>query len=758
MALRTLLASPPPITSLEFSKVVSRLQREWSWLLKEVPYDTTEGRPLGLAVSGGPDSMALAFLFKSMISDGLCYPNLTVKPFVVDHRARDGSANEAQKVAGFNPDILTLDWPDGTIPSEVKDFEGQARRLRFQALGKACGAQGIQELYLGHHQGDNIETVLMRLIRGQRHSSGLKGISQVAHIPECHGIYGVSESGGLMGHKYIKVSERVDKLTQVSEPERRAAIGSHFHELQRYPKIAPFERFREDLDIPISYGGVHLFRPFLAFPKSRLLSTCLSNEVPFTMDATNFDPTLTVRNTLRHLLSTDALPIALRGPSILSVIKENAKATNNLTIASDEYLKQMQIIKLDLRTGSLLINLCTGSSIASSNDDTSSNKHLSRLREIQAFSIRRILDIVSPAPKNAVPLDKLSRAIQTIFPSAQLNKDSPIPEKQDIFTIGGVRFQPVKLKSMPDSGPHVFLNKLNERKQKDLVLNPHIPVPNLWLLTRQPFKGETPVAEFNLHIPNSSADDDAAEYPWSDWQLWDDRYWIRLQAAKAEIIYPRWKSTSADFTGSTIPLIVRPLRPTDMKAIQKELSHHEYWVRTSRGPTVQSPLRPRKVLGPIMTTRVFNDTLKKHAPGMLRYTLPVLAEAGGQQRVLGFPTLRYRLPINITRRLYEGDGSFDNSAGLDTRSHVRDPGFAYWTVKSETVYKNVDHDLMNLVQRDVKSGDDYEFSWKTTNDSEYLWKPKDPKWVYKAERRARRLSRTPDLDKIDISRPHNSSS
>jgi tRNA(Ile)-lysidine synthase TilS/MesJ len=57
-------------------------------------------RGLGLAVSGGSDSMALAYLTKKSIETGLL-PLLDVHAFVVDHRARPDSRQEAETVAGW---------------------------------------------------------------------------------------------------------------------------------------------------------------------------------------------------------------------------------------------------------------------------------------------------------------------------------------------------------------------------------------------------------------------------------------------------------------------------------------------------------------------------------------------------------------------------------------------------------------------------------------------------------------------------------
>lgn len=56
--------------------------------------------PLGIAVSGGVDSMALTALCAALTS----YPpakrhfDFEFKPFIIDHKAREGSSEEVERV------------------------------------------------------------------------------------------------------------------------------------------------------------------------------------------------------------------------------------------------------------------------------------------------------------------------------------------------------------------------------------------------------------------------------------------------------------------------------------------------------------------------------------------------------------------------------------------------------------------------------------------------------------------------------------
>ena len=124
---------------------------------------------LAVAVSGGPDSLALAFIAK-------CYSlqnQIKVKYFIVDHKLRKESSLEAKAVKDIlkkidiNCTILT--W-NGKKPSN--NIQATARNKRYFLLVKECKKNDIKYLLLGHHINDLFENFLIRLVRG----SGLNGL------------------------------------------------------------------------------------------------------------------------------------------------------------------------------------------------------------------------------------------------------------------------------------------------------------------------------------------------------------------------------------------------------------------------------------------------------------------------------------------------------------------------------------------------------------------------------------------------------
>ena len=122
-----------------------------------------------VAVSGGPDSLSLAFLAKIYSLKN----NLKPKYFIVDHKLRKESSLEANIVKKVLKKIdiqcKIIDW-NGQKP--VKHIQAAARDKRYSLLAKECKKNDIKYLLLGHHLNDLFENFLIRIVRG----SGLKGL------------------------------------------------------------------------------------------------------------------------------------------------------------------------------------------------------------------------------------------------------------------------------------------------------------------------------------------------------------------------------------------------------------------------------------------------------------------------------------------------------------------------------------------------------------------------------------------------------
>ena len=140
-----------------------RLLSGWSFVV-------TRPKRLGVAVSGGSDSMALLDL---MIWQGR-EKGFEVVAVSVDHGIRAEAKDECAFVASIckKRDIAhsILEWKgwDGT-----GNLQAKARKARYQLILEWALRNGVDCIALGHTRDDQAETVLMRLAR----SSGVDGLA-----------------------------------------------------------------------------------------------------------------------------------------------------------------------------------------------------------------------------------------------------------------------------------------------------------------------------------------------------------------------------------------------------------------------------------------------------------------------------------------------------------------------------------------------------------------------------------------------------
>jgi tRNA(Ile)-lysidine synthase len=156
-------ARSPAASEALVSRFQAELERLWH-----------EGGRLGLAVSGGPDSLAMLLLAEAAIPGRF-------EVATVDHGLRPESAAECEVVAricaerGLPCDILRVQVAAGNVQAE-------ARAARYSALAKWASERGTSAIATAHHADDQAETLLMRLNRGSG-VAGLAGVRERIEIP-----------------------------------------------------------------------------------------------------------------------------------------------------------------------------------------------------------------------------------------------------------------------------------------------------------------------------------------------------------------------------------------------------------------------------------------------------------------------------------------------------------------------------------------------------------------------------------------------
>lgn len=131
---------------------------------------------IAVAVSGGSDSLCLLYYVQQWLKP---FPQSCVVPLILDDGLRATSRQEAIQVQqwvahwGLSGQIL-----QSPISADAKGIPERARKGKYEALALACHDQGIRHVFLGHHQGDVLETVWMRRVQGS-HWRGLAGISAI---------------------------------------------------------------------------------------------------------------------------------------------------------------------------------------------------------------------------------------------------------------------------------------------------------------------------------------------------------------------------------------------------------------------------------------------------------------------------------------------------------------------------------------------------------------------------------------------------
>jgi tRNA(Ile)-lysidine synthase len=211
------------------------------------------GAAILAAVSGGADSIALLHVLLEL--------GYSVHVAHFDHQTRNGQSSlDAQWVREITaaleiPFYLgTADIP-GMAEQSPHSFEEMARRERYSFFAETAHEKGCQAIATGHHQDDQAETILMRLVRGTS-LHGLGGIPPMRNEDNIPIIRPLLQCTKIEIMDYIE-SRQLDYLEDESNqdteflrnrvrheliPTLRADYNSHVsHHLSQLAEIAQLE-------------------------------------------------------------------------------------------------------------------------------------------------------------------------------------------------------------------------------------------------------------------------------------------------------------------------------------------------------------------------------------------------------------------------------------------------------------------------------------------------------------------------------------
>jgi len=547
--------------------------------------------------------MALVYLCDQLARHG---KNLSISdnrlgkfcPIIVDHQLREGSDKEAKKVdavirqkTSLAPLIYTIQWREALWPKrdplELPNVETLARQYRYHRLGMACKGRFIASLLLAHHEDDQYETVLMKLLMGHGYR-GLRGMRPANDIPACYNYYGVYQSGYIDDQlsrnpqwisaptrrqlKAAKANLWTDPSVIAKEMEVGVRANVDFDFLEDYEGIARGQRQVPSLaPLPTEDGGVMMYRPLLQFSKDRLIATCLEGGMPWFEDHTNADPTFTLRNAIRYMAKNHQLPVALQKPAILQLSERCKARVAREEAEADRLFAHICIRDFESGMGTAVVQarpfVFPRTPRRSSPSTFRQRRRREHYRLIAAIMIRRLLGLVSP--ERELPLmSQMDYLVSLMFPGLDdpVKPEAPYPPKA--YTIAGVHFIPLV-------GDYPFR----------------------WLLSRAPYPTNLPRPEVQFFGSSFrkryNCNPDRWTYrEWERWALYDGRYWVRTR-------------TRLPYT-----LSVAPFDPEHLKPFREALKSDHDRAALSLMLKRYAPAKVRWTLPAIYSTADFGDLLE----------------------------------------------------------------------------------------------------------------------------------------------------
>lgn len=315
----------------------------------------------------------------------------------------------------------------------------------------------------------------------------------------------------------------------------------------------------QNVDMLVESGGINVLRPLLSYTKDRLVGTCQEASMQWVEDHTNKDRSLTLRNTVRYLHEADLLPVALRRPNLCAIAARTSDRVASLESRVDQIFRSFDIT-FDPRSGHAVCKVPYQTV-----KEIEGMPHSDRMR---AILLRKFLMLV--VPTETLDLSTLEAASSDFLRLDERRRDD---KKLAPIVVAGA----IVTRLHGADGPFVYEAR-------------RAPPPRNAKESRRDLK---------ISLPLQQHENGAKDILWSDWRLWDERYWIRIGSPARDDL-------------QTLDVVVRLMRPEDISSLRQESGQKSFLLKTL-----------------------------KNIPGHLRTTLPVITQIlpDNQNRIVALPSL-----------------------------------------------------------------------------------------------------------------------
>ncbi len=357
-----------------------------------------------VGVSGGPDSLALLHALHQLAPEH----GWQLHAATLNHGLRPEAEAEVHFVAE-----LAAAWGLGCTVERADvralaaqpgvSLEEAARQVRYAFLGRVALRLGAPVIAVGHHADDQVETLLMHLLRGSG-LAGLRGMPPAVQLGALR--LSVSSEQYSVSSKQYSVNSEQYSVGRLHADEgvkgvRRADSQSAPGGRSSGPDASSGGYAGGDEQSPASFGDIGLVRPLLPFTREEILAYCRAHDLEPRWDVSNRDETF-FRNRLRHGIIPQLKEI---NPNLTRVLSRTAFALQGDYEALAVQRRALWAALAQVEPGRVRLNLLAFRGLLRGDQRALLRRAIAALRpehrNISWEHTERVLDILAADPRRA---------------------------------------------------------------------------------------------------------------------------------------------------------------------------------------------------------------------------------------------------------------------------------------------------------------------------------------------------------------------